>query len=450
MTEIITFPDEGLGNSSYGVDLGDRRLLVLDPVRDPSVYLRVAQQQGFEISFSVETHLHADFVSGSRELAARGATVVASRASGLGFPHRSLVDGDELDLGGLTLKALGTPGHTPEHLSYLLLDGQRELALFSGGALLPGSVARTDLIAPERTEELARQLFRSLASKVWSLPDDLIVYPTHGTGVTFCAAVDGASRTTTTVGEEKTTNPLLKDADEDEFVKRLLTGYGSYPNYFLYLREVNREGPHVYGERPPALEPLSADRVRGLMRRGAEVVDVRSIADFAECHIPGSLSNELRPVFATWLGWLVERDRELIFVLNDDQDRAELVRQCLKVGYEKIVGELEGGMAAWAAAGLPMSRTGLVTPGQLSDTNARILDVRQESEFVSKHVKTARHVELGSLPLRASEFLNGGSVVMCGHGERAMTGASLLERAGSDDVSVLVGGPEDVPVGLLT
>ena len=449
MSEIIAVADEGLGNSSYAVDLGDKRLLVLDPVRDPVPYLRLAEEHDAEISFSVETHLHADFVSGSRELAAKGAIVVASTTSGLGFPHRPLTDGEEVDLGGLTLRALATPGHTPEHLSYLLLDGAQELALFSGGALLPGSVARTDLIAPDQTEALARSLYRSLASSILPLPDDLVVYPTHGTGATFCAAVDGTPRTTTTVGHEKRTNPLLAVSDEDAFVERLLSGYGSYPDYFLHLREVNSRGPRIYGEQPPTLEPLPAEGVRDLMRRGAEVVDVRPIADFAAGHIPGSLSNEFRPAFATWLGWLVDRDRDLVFVLNHDQDRAELVRHCLKIGYENIAGELAGGMPTWSAAGLSESRTGLVPAARLTGTEGTVVDVRQVDEFESSHVRGAEHIELGSLGRQGSDLTQGPVVVMCGHGQRAMTGASLLERAGNEDVSVLLGGPQEVAGRLL-
>ena len=445
MPDIVALPDEGLGNSSYIVDLGDDRLLVLDPVRDPRAYLRLAEKRGAEIAFSAETHLHADFVSGSNELAAYGATVLAAAASGLGYPHRPLGDRDEVDLGGLTLRAIATPGHTPEHLSYLLLDASRELAFFSGGVLIPGSVARTDLIAPDETESLARVLHRSLTTRILSLPDDLVVYPTHGTGTTFCAAGAGGERASTTIGDEKRSNPLLAITDEDAFVDRLMAGYGSFPGYFLSLRDVNARGPRIYGEQPPTLEPLPAEAVRDLIRRGAEVVDARPIEDFAAGHVTGSMSNRLRPAFATWLGWLVERDRRLVFVLNDDQDRDEIVRQCLKIGYENIAGELAGGMRAWRAAGFDESRTGLVTPAGLAAAGGTVVDVRQSSEFDTGHVPGAKHVELGSLPHRTSELAGGGVIAMCGHGERAMTAASLLERAGNDDVSVFQGGPQDVP-----
>lgn len=437
-TEPIALVDEGLGNSSYIVDLGDGRAMVLDPGRDPGPYLAATEARGLTIAYSAETHLHADFISGSRELAAGGARVLAAAAGGIQFPHHGLSDGDEVDLGGLTLRALATPGHTPEHLSYLLLDGARPKALFSGGSLLVGAVARTDLIAPERTEELARQLWRSVHERVLTLPDDLAVYPTHGAG-SFCSAPAGADRTTT-IGAEKAANPLLAAPDEDAFVAMLLGGLGSYPSYFLRLREVNRRGPTVYGRRPPALQALSVDQVRKLVADGAQLVDARPIDAFAAGHIHAALSIELRPAFASWLGWLVPEDRPLVFVVGQGQDRQDLVRQALKIGYERLSGELDGGMGAWAGAGYPVRRLGVVPAAQLSGD---ILDVRQASEFEAGHVPGARHTELGSLPAAAAGFNGKTLTVMCGHGERAMTAASLLEAAGVSGLNVAVGGPDE-------
>jgi glyoxylase-like metal-dependent hydrolase (beta-lactamase superfamily II)/rhodanese-related sulfurtransferase len=431
--------DDGLGNSSYLVDLGDGRALAVDPSRDPSPYLAAAERAGLQIAFAAETHLHADFVSGSGELAAFGAHVLAPAAGGLELPHKGLGDGDEIDVGGLTLRALATPGHTPEHVAYLLLDGDRPVALFSGGSLLVGAVARTDLIAPDRTEELARALWRSLHERILTLPDDLPVYPTHGAG-SFCSAPAGGERTTT-IGREKRANPLLGAPDEDTFVARLLAGLGSYPRYFLRMREVNRRGARLYGPEPPTLTPLGAGEVRGLLDGGALLVDARPVDAFASGHVPGSLSNPLRPVFGTWLGWLVEPDRPLVFVLDHDQDRAELVRQARKVGFENLVGELAGGVHAWQAAGLSMATIPLVEPARLDPT--RTLDVRQDSEFRVGHLPDARHIELGILTAAAEDLPGGPLTVTCGHGERAMTAASLLAAAGRTDLSVLVGGPDD-------
>ncbi|MGH8999381.1 MAG: MBL fold metallo-hydrolase [Acidimicrobiia bacterium] len=431
--------DEGLGNSSYLVDLGDGRALAVDPWRDPSPYLAAADRAGLQVAFAAETHLHADFVSGSGELAAFGAHVLAPAAGGLELPHKGLGDGDEVDLGGLHLRALATPGHTPEHLAYLLLDGDRPTAFFSGGSLLVGAVARTDLIAADQTEELARSLWRSLHERILTLPDDLPVYPTHGAG-SFCSAPAGGERTTT-IGREKRTNPLLAAPDEDAFVARLLAGLGSYPPYFLRLREVNRRGAPLHGPEPPALTPLGTGDVRRLLNSGAVIVDVRPVTAFSHMHIPGSLSNPLRPVFATWLGWLVDPGRTLVFVLDDDQDGAELVRQARKVGFEHLAGELAGGIRAWQAADLPTTSIPVVEPAGLEP--ARTLDVRQDSEFAAGHLPGAAHVELGRLRHATGDLPAGPLTVTCGHGERAMTAASLLTAAGRGDVSVLVGGPED-------
>jgi len=437
--EIIPLVDEGLGNSSYLVEVGGGRALAVDPGRDPVPYRAEAERRGLRIAWTAETHLHADFVSGSRELEAAGATILAPAAGGIDFPHRGLGHGDEIPVGDLTLRALATPGHTPEHLAYLLLDGSRPLAVFTGGSLIVGSVARTDLIAPEETERLARALYRSVREHLLALPDDLPVYPTHGAG-SFCSAPAGGERVTT-IGRERATNPLLAAPDEDAFVAVLLGGLGTYPRYFLRLREVNRLGPRVYGDAWPVLERLAVDDARQLLDGGAELIDARPIDRYAEGHIAGALSIALRPAFASWLGWLVEPDRPLIFVLDPEQDRAELVRQCLKIGYENVAGEFDGGMAAWHAAGFTMTRTPLVNADALA--GRRILDIRQSSEFTAGHIPGALNVELGSLDGNAEAVATGPVAVMCGHGERGMTGASLLERTGRSDVAVLRGGPPD-------
>jgi glyoxylase-like metal-dependent hydrolase (beta-lactamase superfamily II)/rhodanese-related sulfurtransferase len=433
---LVALVDEGLGNSSYLLDLGDGRALVIDPARDPGPYLAAARRQGLMVAYAAETHLHADFVSGSRELAACGAEVLAAAAGGTGFPHRGLRDGEEAGLGGLTLRALATPGHTPEHLAYLILDAGRPVALFSGGSLLTGAVARTDLIAPERTVELARALWRSLHERILTLPDDLPVFPTHGAG-SFCSAPAGAERTTT-IGREKEANPLLAAPSEDAFVKMLLGGLGSYPPYFLRLREVNRRGPAVYGPEPPPLTPLDVAVVRRLTGEGALIIDARPVAAFAAGHVPGSLSIPLREAFATWLGWLADPGRPLVFVLAPGPDRADGGGLALKIGYENLAGELAGGTAAWEAAGYPLGRIRLVPAAEATGV---VLDVRQGAEFAAGHLPGARHAELGSLAGTPPE--PGAVTLMCGHGERAMTAASILAAAGRENLAVAAGGPAD-------
>jgi rhodanese-related sulfurtransferase len=343
-----------------------------------------------------------------------------------------------VDLGGLTLEAIETPGHTPEHLAYLLRDAGRPVALFSGGSLLVGAVARTDLVAPEATEDLARSLWRSIRERLLCLPDDLPVYPTHGAG-SFCSVAPGGERVTT-IGRERATNPLLGAPDETAFVARLLAGFGTFPPYFLELRDVNRRGPKVYGEFP-VLAPLGAAAVERLCDGGAAMVDVRPVEAFAAGHIPGSLSIPMRPQFASWLGWLVDRDRPLVFVAGAGQDRDELVRQCLAIGYERLGGELAGGVDAWQAGGRPVRRVPLVRP---DEELGIVVDVRQRNEFAAGHVAGALNLELGEASALASTLPAGRLTVMCGHGERAMSAASVLAAQGRADVSVLVGGPADV------
>ena len=432
------FVDEGLGNSSYLLDVGGGRALVVDPARDATPYLAAADRSGLSIAFTVETHLHADFLTGSRELAARGATVLAPRASGIEWPHRGFDHGDRLDLGGLCLEAVATPGHTPEHLSWLVRDGARPVALFSGGALLVDAVARTDLIAPEQTEPLARSLWLALQTRILTLPDDVAVYPTHGAG-SFCSTPATGERTTT-IGRERAANPLLAAPDEDAFVAMLLAGYGSYPPYFLRLRKRNRRGPDVLGTPFPPLPALPVDDVSRHLADGAVLIDARSVEAWAAAHVPGAISIPLRPQFGSWLGWLVPDDRPLVFLLDQGQDAAELVRQARTIGYDLLIGAVEGGIDAWRRAGLPVTSTELIDAARL---DRPVLDVRQDSEHAAGHVPDALHVELGDLPEHDTELPSGGIAVMCGHGERAATAASILERAGRGDVAVVIGGPDD-------
>jgi len=301
---IVPLVDEGLGNSSYLIDLGDGRALVIDPERDPAPYLRVAERRGLVLAYSAETHLHADFVSGSRELATHGAQVLAAAAGHTAFEHRGLDDGEEVNLGGLTLRALSTPGHTPEHLSYLLLDGVAPIALFSGGSLLVGAVARTDLIDPGQTEQLARALWRSLHERVLTLPDDLAVYPTHGAG-SFCSAPISGERATT-IGAEKAANALLTAPDEDAFVKLLLDSLGTYPPYFSRLREVNRLGPSVFGPEQPKLAQLDAQTVR---QRLASSTSGRSAPSPKRTFRERSRSSSETSSPPGWAGWSTSSGR---------------------------------------------------------------------------------------------------------------------------------------------
>jgi hydroxyacylglutathione hydrolase len=443
MTRIWPLPCEGLGNSSYLAEVADGLALAVDPGRDPRPYWELAATHGLRVAFTADTHVHADFVSGGRELAGLGARLLAPAGSGLSFPHEELRDGEDLDLGGLMLRALATPGHTPEHLSYLLLEGTRPVAVFTGGALIVGGVARTDLAAPDRTEEWTRSAYRS-AQALLGLPADLAAYPTHGPG-SFCSAGETGEHVTT-IGQERDGNPLLAGTGEDAFTRQVLARLGSYPAYFARLPAVNRRGAPRHGISRPVLPALTPAHVAELAAGGATVIDARPIAEFAAAHIPGSLSDELRPAFATWLGWLASPARPLVVVLGAGQDRGELVEAALLVGYDNLAGELDGGMSAWQAAGLPAASIPLLDPAadHLPD-GSRVLDVRQRSEWATGHLPGAVHTELGTLTGPAAGLPEGPVAVMCGHGERAMTGASLLAAGpgGAAAVSVLRGGPAD-------
>jgi rhodanese-related sulfurtransferase len=255
--------------------------------------------------------------------------------------------------------------------------------------------------------------------------------------------VAGGAERITTIGNERASNPLLVgDPDEDTFVARLLGGLGTYPPYFLELRDVNRAGPTVHGPTPPPLPQLEPEAFDAAVAEGAEVVDVRRIGTFAAGHVPGSLSNPWRGQFATWLGWLVDRTRPVVFVADDTVDRNDLVWAALTVGFEHLVGELAGGVDAWRNAGRRLATIPLV--GAADADGRQVLDIRQRSEFASGHVPAALHVELGALTASTDRLPATSMLVHCGHGERAMSAASLLQRAGYDDVAVLAGGPDEL------
>lgn len=436
---IIPIADPGLGNTSYLVDLGDGSGLVIDPGRDPRPYLAAAESHGLRIRHVAETHLHADFVSGSRELVALGAELLAPSDAELAFPHTPVRDGSEHPLGDLQLSVVATPGHTPEHVSYLLSDDGRPVSLFSGGTLMDGGVARPDLVSADLTVPLARSAYRSVRSLFESLPDDVTLHPTHGAG-SFCSAGSIDRGSVSTLGSQRSYHPALLAADEDAFVADLLGELGTFPPYFLRLRPVNQAGPTIYGVDLPALTNLDVAELDRLLELGATIVDARPIARFSEGHIPGSISNELRDHFGTWLGWVVEPDTPLVMIVDSDQDERELVRHALTVGYEDLAGKFD--LGAWTSADRKLNAIALIEATDI-DSDAPILDVRQHNEYEAGHVDGAMHVELGALRERPSGSIPA-AVVHCGHGQRAMTGASLLARAGVVPLGVTRAGVEEI------
>lgn len=435
MQRIYDFVDEGLGHSSYVIDLGDGTAAVVDPPRFPIAHETLVERLNLRLAWTVDTHSHADYVTGSPALASRtGATFVAPAASHLESPHQPVHDGAHVTLAdGLELVAWAAPGHTPDHHAYLLVESGAPVALFSGGSLMVGTVGRTDLNGPALAVPLAHEMFAALR-RFYQLPDELAVYPTHGAG-SFCSA-PGAAQRTSTIGHERATNPLFSIADEARFVERLVAGFGTFPSYFARLPELNRQGPTRY-DSIPRLTRLAPEDVERHVAEGGVIVDARPVASFSAGHIPGSVSNALRPVFASWLGWLIEPDRAIVFVLDPDQDRTDLVRQCLDVGHEHLVGELDGDIDAWTDSGRPTRTIPLIEPKAMT---GQVIDVRQANEYATGHLPGAINIELGAV---AEAGLPGGPLtVMCGHGERAMTAASILTAGGRDDITVLKDGPD--------
>ena len=432
---VHEFIDEGLGHSSYVIDLADGTAAIVDPPRFPADQEALVERSGRRLAWTIDTHSHADYITGSPGLVARrGVTFIAPAASKLETSHRAVSDGEQIELGScVVLTAIATPGHTPDHHAYVLEADGVPVALFTGGSLMVGTVGRTDLCGPELAVPLAHEMFSSL-HRFDHLPDALTVYPTHGAG-SFCSA-PGASERTSSLGRERTTNPLLSIADELVFVERLVDGFGTFPTYFARLPEVNRRGPTRI-DFLPKLTLLDADTVARHRDAGATIVDARPFVSFGRDHLPGSISNTLRPVFGSWLGWLVPADAPIVFVLDPGQDRSDLVRQCLDIGHERLLGELDGGVAAWVASGRPLATTPVAG---VDGFDGPVIDVRQASEFAAGHVPGVRNVELGSIP--ATPLPGAAPVtVMCGHGERAMSAASLLAARGIL-ARVFDGGPD--------
>jgi hydroxyacylglutathione hydrolase len=433
--DVHPIPDEALANTSYVVDVGEGQGIVVDPRRDIDEYLALAGQLGLRVVASLETHLHADFVSGSRELAEiTGAAVFAPAGAELRFDHRAVSEGDRLMLGDATFEILSTPGHTPEHVAYLV--SAPVTAVFTGGSLIGGGAARTDLTGPERTLELARAQYRSLR-RIAALGDEVAFHPTHGAG-SFCST-GSKGRTAGTIGEERRTHPLLAAEDEDAFVQRLLSRFGSYPPYFLHLRQVNRMPP-LLDELAPA-RPMSPDDVMEAVERGAWLIDARPVEQWAAEHPRGAISIVLRPQFASWLGWVVPF-KEPVVLLVDEELLEEALRLARRIGYDRILGWLDGGVEAWVAAGLPTASLGLVTAEEARTrvgVGATLLDVRQRSEWAHSRIPGGLHVELGDII--GGKRPAGELIAFCGHGERSATAASLLLRHGAR-VANLAGGFE--------
>ena len=442
------FVVEGLGHiSALVADDAQGVCAVVDPRRDIDVYLQEARSRELRITHVLETHLHNDYVSGARELATvTGATHVIGAGAELAYPHRGVRHGDTLDIGSLRVTALDTPGHTPEHVSYAVADRSRAdepVLLFTGGSLLVGAVGRTDLLGMENAEPYARLQFASLHETLLRHEDFVGVLPTHGGG-SLCSK-DIATTPSSTIGYERRHNSLLGIADVDEFVRTLALDQPAYPRYFGRMRPINQQGPAPLGLLP-APQGLSLERVQELLAGEHQLVDLRSPAEHAVAHIPGSLSIPAGSSFGTWLGWVVPHDRPLVLLLDSVAQWDDAVRQALRIGHERIEGYVHAGFGRWRDAGLPVSSSGRSTVTQLRDDLGNghrplVLDVRQHDEFERGHVPGALHLMAGDLQDRLSELPRERPIAtICASGYRSSVAASLLQQAGFEQVTWVSGG----------
>lgn len=444
---IKPFVDENLGNSSYLVASEQtRQAVAIDAERDIDRYVRVAEGLGLRLTHALDTHLHADFVSGARELAAQyDGTIGASAGSNLAFDYLRLNEGDTLSLGDLKLVVLATPGHTPEHISFALLEENHAepTALFTGGSLIVGGAARTDLLGHHFTQPLLHLLYQTIHQKLLRYPDHVAIYPTHGAG-SFCNAPSSPDRTTT-IGRERQSNPLALAESEEEFIAHALGNLPSYPAYFNYLRAVNQLGAEIL-RGVPTLHPLSPQQVREQMTQGVAVLDTRTPRDFAEGHIPNAYGIPLGAPLNTWAGWVLPFRVPIILIADDPTIREDAVRQLIRIGYDDLRGYLDGGIAAWQAEGFSVSRVPVLSVEEFyaarkQGSPTHILDVRQDAEWRAGHLPRAIHVEggrlpFGDLPITKDEPL----VVHCGHADRSTVAISILERRGYRDVRLMYGG----------
>jgi hydroxyacylglutathione hydrolase len=443
--DIAVLRASELGNSSFLVADTDAQVAVaIDPVRDVDQYLSWAEQRNLSISDVLETHVHNDFVSGARELnSASGARIGAAYDAGLEFEHLPLQEGTEVPVGRFSLRARRSPGHTPNHLSYLLLDPDgKPLALFSGGAIMVGAIARTDLFGPHLATHLALEAFRTIHVRLRDLPDDVALYPTHGGG-SFCAA-SASNRPSSTMAAERLQNPYLTTSELMPFIARALH-QGPYPAYYRHMAPLNRSGVALLGRHLPQLNALNPETVEMLSRLGAAVVDMRPGRKFDQGHIPGSYNVGLEGPFSAWVGWVIERGRYIVLTGGTEAQHREAQRQLLRIGYDEIAGFLDGGIDAWTASGRELrtfetAEIEDMATWILSAEPVTVLDVRNEDEWVHGHVPGAVHMPVADISHHAQELPEEAPVaVHCGVGYRAAIAASLLEQAGRRRIIHVIG-----------
>ena len=440
--DVHLIRDAGLGNGSYLIEVSPGRAVLVDPDRRVRRYLDAATDRGLEVVGVLDTHLHADFVSGAQDIRAEtGAELYEPAEAGVPFPHTPVKPGERIDLGEVEVEVLSTPGHSSEHVAYVFRrEGEAAPVLFSGGALIVGGAARSDLAGPELTDHLTHHQYETLQRAFSDLPDETLLKPTHGGG-SFCSAGSGEKHTST-LGEERKTNELLS-MGEEEFLSSWPASFPRTPAYFARMREINWAGPRLRRDiempRPRAPEAFAA----AASQDGSIVVDVRDPASYADGHGQGALAIPFRDAFPTWLGWLVPADARLLFILGDSA-LEDVVDACLLVGLERFEGYLDGGMGAWREAGLPVRSLPSIGPDDVvswMERGAQPVDVREPDELELGGVAGAVSVPLGDLPGHTGALPAGRPLlVYCASGMRSTTAASLLERAGVGPVVNLKGG----------
>ena len=434
-----------LAHASYMLG-SEGEAIVVDPQRDVELYLDAAEKQGLKIRHIFETHLHADFVSGHRELAARtGAKIYIGARARAEFPHVAVQDGFELRVGSVRIGVLETPGHTPEGICLVVSDETKSAkpwAVLTGDTLFLGDVGRPDLSKTHTPQELAGLLYDSLHTKVMALPDDVLVYPAHGAG-SLCGRNMRADRSST-IGTERLTNYALQIATRDAFVKELTANLPARPEYFAQDAEINRQGAAALSELKP-LQPLAAGELKKLMAQGVIALDVRPGDQFGAGHVPGSVNIPLSGQFASWAGTLLGLASCPVLIAETPEQLEEGRMRLARVGIEDARGFLEGGMEGWSEAGFEISSIPQVTVQSLADfrktRKLTVLDVRRPPEWEAGHITGA---ELWALDRFKGELPNLDPrtplAVHCKSGYRSMIACSMLQRAGFENVTNVIGG----------
>lgn len=437
-----------LAHASYLIGGGDGSAVVIDPRRDVDEYIDDARRAGLTIRYVVETHLHADFVSGHVELARRtGAEILMGPDSGAAFPHRGVRDGETLALGDVVLTFLATPGHTPEGLTILAEAPGQPARLFTGDTLFLGDVGRPDLVGAKglTSEQMAAMLYRSLREKILPLPDATEIWPAHGAG-SACGKNLSDDRVSTLEAQKATNLPLqlAMRGDEAGFVAYAVEGLGAPPAYFFHDAARNKAGGEAVDDILARAQALTPVDVEALGEEGTLVLDTRATGAFKAGHIPGAIEVQLDGNFAPYVGAVLPPTAAVVVVAEPGREREAMTR-LVRVGYENIVGWLDGGMDAWRRAGGEIAGAQTIAAQTLRARLAAhdaptVLDVRTPGEWEAGHIDGAVHIPLAELNDRMAEVPQGPLAILCGSGYRSAIALSLLLRRGRRDVADVPGG----------